>query len=73
MQVGDKIRIVNYGNPNDIELIGWASEQPNNIFIINWVDTESQTFGIEGCEYGIPLDSVDYQVVKGYDQNKCSI
>lgn len=64
MKVGDKIRIVNYGNPDDVDLIDWASEQTDNIFTISWIDLESKKFGIQGCEYGISFDSIDYQIIK---------
>lgn len=64
MQVGDKVKIINYGMPDDEELIEWASEQPEDKFSIIDIDLESQMFYIKGCMYGIPINSIDYKLIK---------
>lgn len=61
MKVGDKITIIDYGRPNDEELIEWAMKQPKNEFKITQIDIKSKTFYIENCEYAIPFDSIDYK------------
>ena len=65
VQVGDSIYIMDYGNPNDEELIQWAYEQDKECFKVQEVNLENQVFYIEDCEYGIPFGSVDYVVKRG--------
>ena len=64
MERGDKIKIVDYGRPDDIDLIDWANEQKTNIFTIEEIDNQSQIFFIKGCNYGIPFESIDYAIIK---------
>lgn len=61
MHIGDEIEIVNYGYPNDEELVDWASTQDKTKFKITEIDEDY--FYIEGCEYAIPFDSIDYREV----------
>lgn len=61
MKVGDKIEIVNYGCPDDIELIQWAEDQDTDVFTV--VEIDHDIFYINNCEYGIPFDSIDYKKV----------
>ena len=63
MNIGDKIRIVDYGRPDDEDLIDWANDQDTNVFTITEIDNESRLFYIEGCGYAIPFDSIDYQTI----------
>lgn len=65
VQVGDIIYIRDYGYPDDNDLVDWAYEQDKECFKVREVNLESQVFYIEGCDYAIPFDSVDYIVKRG--------
>ena len=62
-QVGDIIEIIDYGRPDDQDLIDWASEQHQDSYKIININTLDQVFYIENCNYAIPFDSIDYKIV----------
>lgn len=61
--VGDKIKIVNYNDHCDEDLINWAEKQSKDIFEVTEVDSDSKIFYIKDCEYGIPFDSDDFVLI----------
>lgn len=50
IKVGDKITIT---YTEDEDLGDWLDSQDTDIFIVSWIDYDSCTFGIEGCDYAI--------------------
>lgn len=65
VQVGDMIYIKDYGYPDDNDLIDWAYEQDEDYFKVREVDIKNKIFYIEGCDYAIAFDSVDYVIKRG--------
>ena len=63
MDIGDKIRIVDYDRPDDEDLINWANNQDTNLFTVTEIDDKNKLFYIKGCDYAIPFDSIDYKIV----------
>lgn len=62
-KVGDTIKIIDYGRPDDQDLIDWASEQHQDGHKVIAVNTLDQVFYIENCSYAIAFDSVDYKII----------
>lgn len=63
MDIGDKIRIVDYGRPDDEDLINWTNNQDTNLFTVTEIDDKNKLFYIKNCDYAIPFDSIDYKII----------
>ena len=54
IKIGDKIQIL---YTEDEDLADWLDEQNTNIFEVDWIESDSGSFGLKGCDYGISINT----------------